>query len=364
MKSFSSRLIKIRFLLFLGISFFFNNRAQGAEFVIMNGDVTYSSSSNAFSCTIKDYSRYPSNWLTPDDYYHGTIYAYFKVLRVPTSVPFGMQVCFFQYYPSKADFDGVNYNEVCSPVSTLQGVNSEAYFSGTPDKWWKMGGRDADFARVFDFESIGPVIWGSNPDAPLIFTNGGGNDATWAQRSNWLPCTIKVIIVAVSSGSTFSGWSNYLGGTPQPPPAPAYTINFMTEKTNQNIPSSDEYSYSSGMSPSFPGANVPLNLTPGQDIYFRTKANGLIPASAIQHLVIPSRPAAPVFVLDPVTFVTTIPVSGEYEYSTSADMGGAVTGNNTYVSIQPGNTKYFRKKATTSSFKSNVQMVSATSSSH
>jgi hypothetical protein len=361
MMAFTDKFIKIRILLFLGILFFLKSTVHCTEFVVMNSEVSYSSSSDAFSRTIKDYSGYPSNWLTPDDYYHGTIYAYFKVIRVPTSVPFGMQVCFFQYYPSKAAFDGVNYNEVCSPVTTLQGINSEAYFSGTPDKWWKMGGRDVDFAKVYDFESIGPVIWGSNPAAPLIFTNGGGNDATWAQRANWLPCTIKVIIVAVSSGSTFSGWANYLGGTPQTPPAPTYTINYSAEKTNQNVPSSDEYSFSSGMSPVMAGTNTQLSLKPGQDIYFRTKANGSIPVSAIQHLVVPSRPSAPGFALDPETFLTTMPVTSEYEYSTTADMRDAISGNNTFISIPAGTTKYFRKKATGSEFKSIVQMLNATS---
>jgi hypothetical protein len=353
--------IKIRFILVLVLFVFLNIKAQSAEFVIMNGEISYGSTSDAFSCTIKNYSGYPANWLTPDDYYHGTIYAYYKVMRVPTNVPFGLQVCFFQYYPSKAAFDGVNYNEVCSPVTTLQGINSEAYFSGTPDKWWKMGNRDVDFARVYDFESIGPVIWGSNPAAPLIFTNGGGNDATWAQRTNWLPCTIKVIIVAVSSGSTFSGWANYLGGNPQTPPAPVYTINYITEKTIQNITSSDEYSFSSDMSTAYAGINAQIGLTPGQDVYFRTKANGSIPASAIQHLVVPSRPAAPGFTLDPGTFQTTLPVTSEYEYSTTADFSGAVSGNNTFVSVPAGTTVYFRKKATESAFKSNIQTLNGSS---
>jgi hypothetical protein len=80
----------IQLLLLLGFLFMNNFRAKSAEFVIMNGQITYGANANAFSNTIKNYSNYPSNWLSPNDYYHGTVYAYYKVISVPTNVPFSI----------------------------------------------------------------------------------------------------------------------------------------------------------------------------------------------------------------------------------------------------------------------------------
>jgi hypothetical protein len=226
-------------------SLFLPQKAQGGahEMVIINSQVTYDNSlsgGNAFRHTVKP-AQFPAswvNWESPYDYYNGTFYAYYEVISVPTNVAFKMQIGIFQYYPSLGSWDGHNFGETCSGTATLQGNGSVAYYSSSPSTWWTLNG-GADFSRVDDFESVGPVLWGTNPDSPLITTNGGGNDATWAQKDYWLPLTIKIIIVAVPVGETFSGWDNYINGCSTPAQPGSITGN-----ANPTDGSSQTYSIS------------------------------------------------------------------------------------------------------------------------
>jgi hypothetical protein len=75
--------------------------------------------------------------------------------------------------------------------------------------------------------------------------------------------------------------------------APNYTVNFATAETNETVPATDEYSTSSDMSDAVSGADAVIPLTPGVDVYFRTKATTTTIASAILHLTVPSIPASP-----------------------------------------------------------------------
>jgi hypothetical protein len=353
MKTIFSRLFKFPPVIFMAIFSCYNLPVKSAEFLIMDKVVSYTYG-NAFSHCISNYENYPENWLSPDDYYHGTFYAYYKVLDVPTNIPFGMQIGIFQYHPSRADYDG-SFNEVCSPVSILTGIGDEAYYSGTPNNWWKNEGRDVDFSRVYDFQSLGPILYGSNPTAPLIWTSGGGNDATWDQRANWMPCTIKVVIVAVSSESTFSGWSNYLIDPSLRKPTPTYGIDYINETTDKLVPSNDMYCKYSNMSGAQSGSGQKVTLTPGAEINFKTIAGDGLLESEVQHIEVPCRPATPTFTLDVANHRTVQVVSSDYEYCDFADFADAVSGAGTYVTIPAGTTKYFRKKATGTSFASGIQ---------
>jgi hypothetical protein len=336
-----------------GLLLLFSQQGRSGEFVIINKQVTYSADANAFSNTVKDFSTFPSNWSSPDDYFNGMIYAYYEVIDVPTNVPFKMQVGIFQYYPDKANQTG-NFSESCSGTADLQGIGSIAKYSGRPSTWWSPDiYGPVDFSRVNDFESVGPVLWGTNPDAILFTTNGGGNDATWAQRANWLPCTVKVIIVAVSAGSTFSGWDYYLGTTPgSQQPTPNYSIAYGYENTNSVVPSTDEYSYNSNMSGAVSGNGSKLSLTPGVDVYFRTKAGNGLDASEIQHLVVPARPAKPTFNIDFANEMTLETVNNTVAYSASPSYSNPVNGSGTKITLTPGQDLYLWTKSTSSSFAS------------
>ena len=223
----SAILYMLLFWVFLALPY----KAQSAEFAIINGTYYYSSGANAFTCHVSPPypGSVPTNWRSPNDYWNGTFYAYYEVIDVPTNQPFRMQMGIFQYYPSAANWDGQNYYETCSTIiPTLQGVGDVVQVNyGSPSGWWQHPNGAVDFTRVYDFESVGPVMYSATPGATGILYPPDA--AAWAVRTNYFPCTIKVIVVAVSAGSTFSGWDNYLGGCSTP--AQPGTISGSTNPT-------------------------------------------------------------------------------------------------------------------------------------
>jgi len=356
MKTILLNLLKIRSVILLGLIFILSPQVKGGEFVLMNGEITFGTGDNGFSRLITDFSSYPSNWVSPDDYFHGQIYTYYEVIDVPTNEPFKMQFGIFQKYPNAAEWDGHTYAERCENIRSLQGVGSHWIGNSSPSNWWSSP-EQIDFARVSDFHSLGAVLYGTIPgnspeSAPLNPTSGGGDDAIWDARDNWLPCTIKVIAVAVSSGSVFSGWNNYLEGSLTQQPTPTYEIDFGYERTDAIVPSSDEYSIHSDMSGAVSGTGQRVYLTPGLDLYFRTKAGDGLDASEVQHLVVPDRPATPSFLIDYVNEETMQIVSTAIAYSVSSSFTDPVDGTNARISLTPGQDLYFRTRATSGSFAS------------
>jgi len=103
------------------------------------------------------------------------------------------------------------------------------------------------------------------------------------------------------------------GCTPAQQATPTYNINYSNETTDKVVPSTDEYSLSSGMSDAVSGNGQNLHLTPGQDVWFRTKASGECwLASNIQHLTVPQRPMLQYTGADTITTPSFYP-SGKFE---------------------------------------------------
>lgn len=353
---------KVQFVLMFCFLLIYPNKAQSGEFAIINTTFTYTENANAFSChESPPYpANVPANWLSPNNYWNGSFHAYYEVLDVPTNEPFGFQMGLFQYMPSAANWDGHNYYETCSfDIPEIRGTQTVTYNYGSPGNWWEHWNGHVDFSRVYDFESVGPVMYSLVPGAKggLSPTSGGGSDAAWAIRSNWFPCTIRIIIVAVSSGSTFSGWDNYINGgngcTPTQLPIPTYGIDFGAETTDKVIPSSDEYSFNADMSGGTSGTGQKLILTPGQDVYFRTKQqNDCLLASGIQHLDVPSRPNMPAFSIDYLNEKTAEVIESNILYSTSSSFTNPVSGAGSKIVLTPGQDLYFWVISTGNSFAS------------
>jgi hypothetical protein len=436
---------KILFILTLGFSLLLPQKAHSGEFVIMNGTYTFTADNGGMfaNAVYPPFSSpIPTNWLSPNDYWNGSFRAYYEVISVPTNEPFGFQMGIFQYiYPN----DGKNFLETCSLIiPPLQGVGSIADVNyGAPANWWQHPNGGVDFSRPYDFQSLGPCAYSLVPGARggLYPTAWGGDDAAWALRANWFPCTVRIIIVAVSSGSTFSGWSNYMGGscsvpaqpgtisgttnpnqgssetysiadvsgatsytwtlpsgwtgtsatssitttvgssggtiyvtannacgasttrslavavgggcTPAQQATPTYGISYGYETTDVVIPATDEYSYSSNMASAVSGTGQKLNLTPGTDVYFRTKASGAcLLASTIQHLIVPARPAKPSFSVDFISEKTNENASSNIYYSTSSSYTNPITGTSDKITLTPGQDLYLWVKSNASAFAS------------
>jgi hypothetical protein len=136
---------------------------------------------------------------------------------------------------------------------------------------------------------------------------------------------------------------------------PAYTINYVNERTNENVSTTVAYSTSPSYTSPVNGTGAPVTLTPGQDLYFWVKETASSFASLTQHLTVPARPSTPAFTINYQTESTATAVPTDCEYANNAGMTSAVSGTGSTIPLTPGSTLYFRKKATSSQFVSAVQ---------
>lgn len=209
-------------IILLGLFYLFSQYARSSEFLIIDRVITWDENAqSAFYMFMPD-AGMPSNWLYPDDFYHGMIYTRYEIINVATNTPCGMQFGIFQWHPSASHPDSCG--ELCEKIRWLNnGVGSVAENGSSPSTWWKSFG-GVDFSRMGDIQSLCPTIWSNDPVWPVSKPGQGGDDAgiAWSKRFNWFPITLRVTIVAVSEGSAFSGWDHYIKNDIDNPSAPCY----------------------------------------------------------------------------------------------------------------------------------------------
>lgn len=80
--------------------------------------------------------------------------------------------------------------------------------------------------------------------------------------------------------------------------APGFTIDHLTEKTNEIADTTYEYSLNNFETSSVKANNEEIGLTPGTTLSVRKRATSSALPSKYQGIVVPQRPAGPVFTLD------------------------------------------------------------------
>ncbi len=348
------------------------------------------------------------DWTSPNNYYSGEFRMRFEVISQPSSEPFYIQFGIWQDSDKGSDHP----ETVCS----RQYVSSGSVFQGSlgsPTTWWqKEPGDPVDFSRPEDFYRIGIVLWN---DSPLCIPMGTSWNADGCPENayKYFPMRARVTITAYpgsggpviyppnyavdyynertskvvstedqysydnfSGGSVYDGDGSYLTlipgqdvyfrkkadytkkqtlDVPSRPSAPNFGIDFINERTNDVVSEGFEYSYESDMSDAVSGSGSYLDLVPGDMIYIRKKATSSSFRSNIQYLSVPQRPPLPEFEIDYLNERTKTVIGEEFEYTSAPDMNGAITGNNDYLEVFPGQVLYFRKKASSESFMSEVQ---------
>ena len=176
---------------------------------------------------------------------------------------------------------------------------------------------------------------------------------SWADYDNDGDLDI-LLIGETGNGRITKIYRNDLDNTATPA-APAYTINYAAETTAQAIPATHEYSTNADMTLSVNGNGSPVVITPGTNLYIRAKGTATKEASAIQTLIVPSRPSVPTYTINFINESTTENVAVADQYSTYSNMSVAITGTNAKVTITPGQNMYFRKAATSANFASLMQ---------
>jgi len=143
------------------------------------------------------------NWMAPYDFFNGSFQCRYEILQYPSQKTFLMNLCIWSDVVGNWD----NYRETCSKQVSMPGEG--VYTSqSSPSSWWILDAA-VDFSRVNSFYSFGLVLWCDNYENLSDWTNG--TESCWNQRNDFLPMTLRLTVVAVANGYTFSGWENYIG---------------------------------------------------------------------------------------------------------------------------------------------------------
>ena len=189
------------------------------------------------------------------------------------------------------------------------------------------------------------IVWSLN--APMTPATQGQNQA--------IPVTpgIDLYFMTQATQSGFKSSVQHLIIANRPA-APAYSINYQLVKTNEPVIAADDYATNNDMTNAIPGTNAAINLTPGTDLYFRTRSTSSSFYSHVQFLEVKPRPETPVFTIDYITGTTSEIVDADIVYSSHANFSGSANGNGEVLEIEPGRDVYFMQNSASSSFSSEV----------
>jgi hypothetical protein len=313
--------------------------AKSQEFLLH--DETFTWTADADPCGgfhyWTDYGNSPRmNWTTPSDYQHGLFYFRFVIIDQPTNSPFQLNFGIW------TEFDGASFfkQDISALSGELAGSGSMVTFSSAMSPQVNGGIDWTDLTKLWKFGN-GLYVNGH------VLGNGASctdHPEEWANVAKYLPLKIRVTVVAVPDGQTFSGWNNYIAATPD------YAIDYNNVLTNKVVPATDEYSSSADMSGAVSGNGQKLTLLPGHDVYFRTKAANGLEASDVQHLVVPNRPATPSYTIDFANEKTSQAIPTTVDYDTSMSYLDVTHGTDSQVPLTPGKDLFFWVRSTPTSF--------------
>lgn len=144
------------------------------------------------------------NWVTPVNYAQGTLYMRAEIVSQPVpQKDMRLQFCFWQRKGSN------NFGlESCLTTKNVPG------YSGTVRCWsspmgnlWKKGGRPIEWDRA-RYRVAVPIKNGAGKPV----SNFNGWNWNGENPKHWYPLNMKVTVVVVAKGATFSGWDKYGGG--------------------------------------------------------------------------------------------------------------------------------------------------------
>ena len=200
------------FLLFtLSLSSSVHAQTSIKEFLIYDEVFTFTESEHGFHLFPYN-SGAPANWQYPQNFNEGQFHVRIESRTLPTNTHFRLSTCIWQ---------DNNDREACSTQWNIPSRGTYTFSDSPAYNWWNNG-NPIDFSRPHDFQYLGLVLWNEY----------GENVSDWVDGSIWnnykdllLPMTLRLTVVAVANGSTFSGWNNYIGGST---PTPAPTTPFLS----------------------------------------------------------------------------------------------------------------------------------------
>lgn len=140
-------------------------------------------------------SQYLSqNWVQPVNYADGRLHFRVRVYSIPKNQP-GMKVgfCFWQ-----ATRENCRGNEVAGVPGTVATWDFKLH------DMWKKDGVEVDWTAKRKKMGFSIRDSQNDPVSNKTSTNWGGNNP-----ADWYPMDIRVQVVLVPAGASFSGWQNY-----------------------------------------------------------------------------------------------------------------------------------------------------------
>jgi hypothetical protein len=143
-----------------------------------------------------------TDWSSPYDFFNGSFYYRFEIIDYPSQDPFLINLCIW----SDVIGNWESWNETCTTQLPVEG---KGVFTGqsSPSSWW-FSKQPVDFSRVCDFDHLGLALWCANYKNLSDWIPA--SNSCWDQNVKILPLTLRLSIVAVAKGYTFSGWEAYI----------------------------------------------------------------------------------------------------------------------------------------------------------
>ncbi len=332
----------------------------------------------------------------PEDFYHiGLILWNPSPLCIPKDPSWGSDGCpeyKDDFFPMRARVTITAYTDGGIPKPdytvdynlerTIQQISTDDQWSPDNSTWYDGNGDYLDltpgdtvyFRKRQDYSKTQTLVVKERPLAPeftIDYTNERTADtvssdhkySTSSDMSEAVDGTGDFVDLTPGTDIYFQKWWTWTEfrsdiqalTVPGRPASPAYTIDYANEQTGEAVPTTDEYASDPGMSDVQAGTGATVPVTPGDTLYFRTRATASSFNSASSQLIAPGSPDTPSFTVDFSMERTAEVVEPIMEVSSSADMSGAVAGPGDYLDITPGSDLFFRQAATGSGFRSGVQ---------
>ncbi|MBP9502475.1 MAG: hypothetical protein KBF17_09975 [Candidatus Promineofilum sp.] len=153
------------------------------------------------------------NWKEPVNFADGTLYFRAEVRSIPVNQP-GMRLsfCFWQPGVLPSDPSQSFLFETCAGSKVPGVAGTVVTWSDKFSNMWRLEGYPLDWAKPRSMN--GAVIKGSN-GVPISskkdFNWGCGTNPNCEPRpQDWYPMDLRVTVVIVEKGKSFSGWDNYI----------------------------------------------------------------------------------------------------------------------------------------------------------
>lgn len=217
------RMYKITGLV-IALFMLFSIDSNGQEFLVYDAIKTNKlNSADSGFIFFQHRASTPDNWESPVDYSDGSFHIRYEIMEVPTNETFNLNVCIWQYLGTETGkWDSL---ETCTQQQVLSGTGVTVQETAV-STWYKKDGLPINWSDPAGFNSMGVALFN---DAGCVVT--GFEDAgvrCWEDAPKYLDMKLRIIVVAVSNGGTFSGWNNYVAPN-NPPVITSDSITIATE---------------------------------------------------------------------------------------------------------------------------------------